>query len=112
MNKKIILAAVATIAAVTAQGVYADETNVQGTVTEGNRTDTVTTAGAGQAEKSQNETAQIDKQPATETAIAGTESTSDHSDQSGNATQFTKDGTNIQVTNPEVVIDQSNGNGK
>lgn len=111
MNKKVILAAVATIAAVaTAQGVYADE--VQGTVTEGNRIDTVTTAGAGQTETSQNETAQIDKQPATETAIAGAESTSDHSDQSGNATQFTKNGTDIQVTNPEVVIDQSKGTGK
>ncbi|MEZ7645318.1 Ig-like domain-containing protein [Streptococcus parasanguinis] len=113
MNKKIILATVATIAAVgTAQGVYADEANVQGTVTEGNRTDTVTTAGAGQAEKSQNETAQIDKQPATETAIAGAESTSGHSGQSGNATQFTKNGTDIQVTNPEVEIDQSKGTGK
>ena len=34
MNKKVILAAVATIATVaTAQGVYADEANVQGTVT-------------------------------------------------------------------------------
>ncbi|WP_342987378.1 SIALI-17 repeat-containing surface protein [Streptococcus parasanguinis] len=113
MNKKVILAAVATIATVaTAQGVYADEANVQGTVTEGNRTDTVTTAGAGQTETSQNETAQIDKQPATETAIAGAGSTSDHPDQSGNAAQFTKNGTDIQVTNPEVVIDQSKGTGK
>lgn len=113
MNKKLVLATVATIITVaTAQGVYADETNVQGAVTEGNRTDTVTTAGAGQTEKSQNETAQIDKQPATETAIAGAGSTSDHPDQSGNATQFTKNGTDIQVTNPEVVIDQSKGTGK
>lgn len=113
MNKKLVLATVATIAAVgTATGVKADETNVQGTVTEGNRTDTVTTAGAGQTETSQNETAQIDKQPATETTATEAESTSDHSDQSGNATQFTKNGTDIQVTNPEVVIDQSKGTGK
>lgn len=113
MNKKSVLATVATIITVaTAQGVYADETNVQGAVTEGNRTDTVTTAGAGQTEKSQNETAQIDKQPATETAIAGAESTSDHPDQSGNAAQFTKNGTDIQVTNPEVEINQSKGTGK
>lgn len=66
MNKKVILAAVATIAAVaTAQGVYADE--VQGATTAGDSTNAVTTAGAGQTETSQNETAKIDKQPATET---------------------------------------------
>lgn len=110
MNKKVILATVATIAAVTAQGVYADE--VQRATTAGDSTSAVTTAGAGQTETSQNETAQIDKQPATETAIAGAGSTSDHPDQSGNAAQFTKNGTDIQVTNPEVVIDQSKGTGK
>lgn len=111
MNKKLIFATVATIAAVgTATGVKADE--VQGATTAGDSTSTVTTAGAGQTETSQNETAQIDKQPATETAIAGAGSTSDHSDQSGNATQFTKNGTDIQVTNPDVIIDQSKGTGK
>ena len=52
MNKKLVLATVATIITVTtAQGVYADETNVQGAVTEGNRTDTVTNCRAGQTEK-------------------------------------------------------------
>ena len=113
MNKKIILATVATIAAVgTATGVKADETNVQGTVTTGDNTSAVTTAGVGQTGASQNETAQADKQPTTETATAETGSASDHSDQSGNATQFTKNGTDIQVTNPEVVIDQSKGTGK
>lgn len=111
MNKKVILAAVATIAAVaTAQGVYADE--VQGATTAGDSASTVTTAGAGQTGASQNETAQADKQPATETTATEAGSTSDHPDQSGNATQFTKNGTDIQVTNPEVVIDQSKGTGK
>ena len=111
MNKKLVLAAVATIAAVaTAQGVYADE--VQGATTAGDSASTVTTAGAGQTGASQNETAQADKQPATETTATEAGSTSDHPDQSGNATQFTKNGSDIQVTNPDVVIDQSNGTGK
>ena len=110
MNKKVILATVATIAAVTAQGVYADE--VQRATTAGDSTSAVTTAGAGQTETSQTETAKIDKQPATETAITGAESTSNHSDQSGNVTEFTKNGTDIQVTNPEVEINQSKGTGK
>lgn len=110
MNKKLFLASVATIAAVTAQGVYADE--VQGTSTAGDSTSAVTTAGAGQTGASQNETAQVDKQPVTETTNAEAGSKSDNPDQSGNATQFTKNGTDIQVTNPEVVVDQSNGTGK
>lgn len=112
MNKKLVLATVATIAAVTAQGVYADETNVQRTVTEGNRTDIVTTAGAGQTGTSQNETTEIAKQPTAETTNAETGSESNNPDQSGNATQFTKNGTDIQVTNPEVEINQSKGTGK
>lgn len=46
MNKKLVLATVATIAAVaTAQGVKADE--VQGTITAGDDTSTVTTAETG-----------------------------------------------------------------
>ena len=111
MNKKLVLATVATIAAVaTAQGVKADE--VQGTTTTGDSTSAVTTAGAEQTGTSQNEATQIDKQSATETADTETGSASNNPDQSGNATQFTKDGTDIQVTNPEVVVDQSNGTGK
>nr|DAY84463.1 MAG TPA: putative outer membrane protein [Caudoviricetes sp.] len=111
MNKKIILATVATIAAVTtAQGVKADE--LQGTATTGDSTSTVTTAGAGQTGTSQNEATQTDKQPVTETTTTETGSTSNDPDQLGNATQFTKNGTNIQVTNPEVVLDQSKGTGK
>ena len=112
MNKKLVLATVATIAAVTAQGVYADETNVQGTATAGDSTSAVTTAGAGQTGTSQNETAQVDKQPATETTATEAGSASNNPDQSGNATQFTKNGTDIQVTNPEVAVEQPNGNGK
>ena len=111
MNKKLVLATVATIAAVgTAGGVYADE--VQGTATAGDSTSAVTTAGAGQTGTSQNETAQVDKQPATETTATEAGSASNNPDQSGNATEFTKNGTDIQVTNPEVVIDQSKGTGK
>ena len=112
MNKKIILATVATIAAVTAQGVYADETNVQGTVTAGDNTSTVTTAETGRTGTEKNETAEDIKQPTAETTNAEAGSESNNPDQSGNATQFTKNGTDIQVTNPEVVIDQSKGTGK
>lgn len=111
MNKKVILAVVATIATVaTAKGVYADE--VQGATTAGDNASTVTTAGAGETGASQNETAQADKQPATETTTTETGSASNNPDQSGNTTEFTKNGTDIQVTNPEVVIDQSKGTGK
>lgn len=117
MNKKLVLATVATTAAVlatmaTAQGAKADETNVQGTATAGDNASAVTTAGVGQTGTSQNETAQTDKQPATETTTTEAGSTSDNSNQQGNATQFVKNGSDIQVTNPEVVIDQSNGTGK
>ena len=94
MNKKLVLATVATIAALgTAQGVYADE--VQGTTgTE------------------KNETAQAAKQPVTENSNAEAGSQGDNTNQQGNATEFVKNGSDIQVTNPEVVIDQSNGTGK
>ena len=111
MNNKIILATVATIAAVaTAQGVYADE--VQGTTGNGIEAsgNMATNSGGVGAEKT--ETAEITEQPTTENPDAEAGSTSDHSDQSGNATQFTKNGTDIQVTNPEVTIDQSKGTGK
>lgn len=111
MNKKIILATVATIASVgTVQGVYANE--VQGTTGTGNETSTVTAPAVGTAGTEKNETAQVDKQPTAKTTNAEAGSESDNPDQSGNATQFTKDGTDIQVTNPEVVIDQSKGTGK
>lgn len=111
MNKKIILATVATIAAVgTAQGVYADE--VQGTTGTGNETSAIATPNTGTTGAQTHETASTVEQPTTENSNAETGSESNNPDQSGNATQFTKNGTDIQVTNPEVVVDQSNGNGK
>lgn len=113
MNKKIILATVATIAAVaTAQGVYADETNVQGTVTAGDNTSAVTTPIAGTTGTEKNETASTVEQPTAKNPDGEAGSESNDSNKSGNATEFVKNGSDIQVTNPEVVVDQSNGNGK
>ena len=111
MNKKIILATVATIAAIgTAQGVKADE--VQGTIGAGNETSAIATPNTGATGTETHETASTVEQPTTENSNAETGSESNNPDQSGNATQFAKNGTNIQVTNPEVVIDQSKGTGK
>ena len=111
MNKKIILATAATIAAVaTAQGVKADE--VQGTTTAGTETSGVTPSVVGTSGTEQNNTTAVVEQPTTETTNEKTGSESDNSNQSGNATEFTKNGSDIQVTNPEVVVDQSNGTGK
>lgn len=111
MNKKLVLATVATIAAVaTAQGVYADE--VQGTTTAGNEASGITTPATGEVGAEKNETTETAKQPTAETANAETGSQSNDPNQSGNATQFVKNGSDIQVTNPEVVIDQSKGTGR
>lgn len=111
MNKKLVLATVATIAAVgTATVVKADE--VQGTTTAGNETSGVTAPTIGRAGTEKNETTQADKQPTAENPNGETRSESNDSDKQGNATQFVKNGSDIQVTNPEVVIDQSNGTGK
>ena len=113
MNKKLVLATVATIAAVgTAQGVYADETNVQGTVTAGANTSTVTTAETGRTGTEKNETTETAKQPTAETTNAEARSTSNNSNQQGNATQFSKHDDIIQVTNPKVVVEQPEGNGR
>lgn len=111
MNKKVILASVATIAALgTAQGVYADE--VQGTVTAGDNTSTVTAPIAGKTGTEKNETTETAKQPATENSNAETGSQSNDSNKQGNATEFVKNGNDIQVTNPKVVIEQPEGNGR
>lgn len=111
MNKKLIFATVATIAAVaTAQGVYADE--VQGTATAGNDTSTVTTPEAGATGTQTHETTATTEQPTVENSNGEAGSKSNDHNQSGNVTQFTKDGSDIQVTNPEVEIDQSKGTGK
>lgn len=111
MNKKIVLATVATIAAVaTAQGVKADE--VQGTTTAGNEASGVTAPAVGGVRTEKNEATDTGKQSTAENSNAETGSESNNNNQSGNVTQFTKNGSDIQVTNPEVVIDQSNGTGK
>lgn len=111
MNKKLVLATVATIAAVaTAQGVKADE--VQGTTTAGTETSGVTAPAVGEAGKSQNEATETAKQPVTENSNAETGSTSNDSNQSGNATQFSKHDNIIQVTNPNVTVEQPEGNGR
>ena len=111
MNKKIILATVATIAAVgTATGVKADE--VQGTTGTGSETSAVTAPIAGTTGAEKNETTEDIKQPTAENKIAEAGSQSNDSNQSGNATEFVKNGNDIQVTNPEVVVEQPNGNGK
>ena len=110
MNKKIILATVATIAAVTAQGVYADE--VQGTTGTGTETSGVTASNSGRVGEKENETASTVEQPTAKDSNAEAGSESNNPDKSGNATEFTKNGSDIQVTNPEVVVDQSNGTGK
>lgn len=111
MNKKLVLATVATIATVgTATGVKADE--VQGTTTAGDNTSTVTTAETGRTGTEKNETAQADKQPTAETTNAEAGSQSNDPNKQGNATEFTKNGSDIQVTNPKVVIEQPEGNGR
>lgn len=111
MNKKVILATVATIATVaTAQGVMADE--VQGTTGTGTEASGITASNSGRLGEEKNETASTVEQPVTENSDGEAGSKSNNPNQSGNATQFTKDGTDIQVTNPEVEIDQSKGTGK
>ena len=111
MNKKLVLATVATIAAVgTAKGVYADE--VQGTTTAGDSTSAVTAPIAGTTGTEKNETAQADKQPTAETTTAEAGSESNDSKQSGATTEFSKHDNIIQVTNPKVVVEQPEGNGR
>ena len=111
MNKKIILATVTTVAALaTVSGVKADE--VQGTTGAGDQTSTVTTPISGRIGTEKNETAEDIKQPTVEDTNEEAGSESNDPNQQGNAIQFAKNGNDIQVTNPEVVIDQSNGTGK
>lgn len=111
MNKKLVLATVATITAVaTAQGVYADE--VQGTTGTGTEASGITASNSGRLGEEKNETASTVEQPVTKNPDGEAGSKSNDHNQSGNVTQFTKDGSDIQVTNPEVEIDQSKGTGK
>lgn len=111
MNKKLVLATVATIAAVgTTTGVKADE--LQATTTNGTETSGITASNSGRSGEEKNETASTVEQPTAKNPDAEAGSESNDHNQSGNATQFTKNGSDIQVTNPDVVIDQSNGTGK
>ena len=111
MNKKIILTTAAVLATVaTAQGVKADE--VQGTTGTGTSTSAVTTSQSTSVQNDQNTGAQPTEQPATESGATDQGSASNDNKQSGVATEFSKHDDIIQVTNPEVVIDQSNGTGK
>ena len=113
MNKKITLATIATIAAIaTAQGVKADETNVQGTIGTGSETSAVAAPAVGMAGAEKNETTETAKQPTVEAANAETGSASNNQNKQGNATQFSKNDNIIQVTNPKVVIEQPEGNGR
>lgn len=113
MNKKLVLATVATIATIAAtQGVKADETNVQATTGTGNEASTVAAPAVGKTGAEKNEATEIAKQPTVENTNAETGSTSDNSNQSGNATQFSKHDNIIQVTNPNVSVEQPEGNGR
>lgn len=118
MKHKLTFLTVATIATIaTVQGVKADETNVPGTATTGIETSGIATSGIatsgnGNAGTKENETAESLKQPITENSNEEAGSKNDDSNKQGNATEFVKNGGDIQVKNPEVVLDQSNGNGK
>ena len=114
MNKKIILAAVATIATVaTAQGVYADEST--GTLATGNEAvatgDTATQGDGSQVSETTGSSKQKESQGSNATE-SEREASSEHAETNRNATEITKHDDIIQVTNPEVVIDQSKGTGK
>lgn len=111
MNKKIIFATATVLATVaTAGGIKADEINgdiakdsIGLTAEAGNSTNgTETTVSSAQGEHGGN--------PGNN---EGDRTTNDEAGSRGsNATTFEKDGDTIRVTNPEVVIDQSNGTGK
>lgn len=110
MNKKIILTTAAVLATVTAGGVKADE--VQGTTGAGDQNSTVTTNQIASIQNDHDTATRSDQRPATESGATDTGSASDDNQQRGNSTQFSKNGDVIEIKNPEVVVDQSNGTGK
>lgn len=111
MNKKIIFTTAAVLTTVaTAGGVKADE--VQGTTGTGNQTSTVTANQIASVQNDHDTETRYAEQPATESGVTDQGSTSDDNKQPGVTTQFSKDGDVIEVKNPEVVVDQSNGTGK
>ena len=113
MKHKLTLLTVATIATIaTVQGVKADETNVPGTATTGIETSGIAISGNGSAGTKENETAESLKQPIVENSNEEAGSKNDDFNKQGNATEFVKNGGDIQVKNPEVVIEQPEGNGR
>lgn len=111
MNKKIILTTAAVLATVaTAQGVYADE--VQGTTGAGDQTSTVTTSQSASIQNDHDTATEAD-QPTNSSNDAGAGSAeAENNEREGLSTIFEKSGNVIEVKNPEVVVDQSNGTGK
>lgn len=82
MNKKLVLATVATIAAIaTAQGVKADE--VQGKTTAGTETSGITASNSGRVGEEKNETTATSEQPVTKNPDGEAGSESNNSNQSG-----------------------------
>lgn len=113
MKHKLTLLTVAAIATIaTVQGVKADETNVPGTATTGIETSGIATSENGSAGTKKNETTEDTEQPTFKDSNEKARSTSNHSNQQGNATEFVKNGGDIQVTNPNVTIEQPEGNGR
>lgn len=111
-NNKVTLLATITLAtlAITTQGVHANEIDQPNPVEH-----TKLTAGSKDAGATVGETAQTGAEAKPEEAT-DTESTVASDEQPGgrevSATSFEKNGSEILVSNPEVAIDQSNGNGK
>lgn len=113
MNKKVILATVATIAAVTAQGVYADEsTSTLATGSETVATGNTATQGNGSQVSETTGSSEQKEHQGNDVVQGEGGATGEHTGANQNATEITKVGDQITVTNPEVVIDQSNGTGK
>lgn len=114
MNKKIILATVATIAAIaTAQGVYADEST--STSTAGNEAVTVGDTGTqGNGSQVSEATGSSEQKEPQGSNVAKTErgATGERDGAKQNATEVTKLGDQITVTNPKVVVEQPEGNGR
>ena len=111
MNKKIILATVTTVAALaTATGVKADETNSN----TNKESAEVTT----KVDSTQNETgssvSNSDKEQSgnSESTESNRESNNSTGERGSVSTSFEKSGNVIQVSNPNVIVDQSNGTGK
>ena len=111
-TNKLTLLTVATIATATLgiKGAYADESNSE--VTNDNTTITVGTENARVEEEGA-----IPRQVRTEredpqSGESNSTDTNTTSERGIASTTFEKDGDQIRVENPEVVVDQSNGNGK